>query len=318
MKHIFIHNPAAGKDSNRAVAALQQQMTAYDGQLTYEFYSTVAPGDATTYVRARCEAEPEEALRFYACGGDGTANEVMHGLIGQKNASMTIYPCGSGNDYVKYYGGAERFLDLEALLNATETPVDVMQVGDRYALNVTHFGFDTAVTRTMIKVRKKKLIGGSNAYTAGIVTALFTAMKNECTVWVDGEQINDGAMLLCTIANGSHVGGAYRCAPHSLNDDGLLEVCLVHPVSHITFLKLIKKYKEGVHLDDPRFKNLIAYRRGKSIRVSAPEGFAYLLDGEIVEQNEFTVNVLQHAVRFAVPAVKAEAAKANEKELQPV
>lgn len=305
MKHIFILNPAAGKNNAAAAAHLKEQMKRYDGKLTYEFYKTERAGDATEYVRRRCESEPNEALRFYACGGDGTANEVLHGVVGRSNASMTVYPCGSGNDFVKYYGGAQRFLDIDALIAAEETPIDIMRTGDRYALNVTHFGFDTAVSRTMEKYRHKKLIGGKKAYTMGIVNALLTAMKNSCTVWVDGEQINDGRMLLCTVANGTHVGGAYKCAPHSDNTDGLLEICLARPVSRFTFIKLISVYKAGTHLKDPRFRNIISYRRGKSVRVSAPEGFAFLLDGEIVEQNEFTVEICPAAVRFAVPAERS-------------
>ncbi|MBQ9098715.1 MAG: hypothetical protein IJY50_04720 [Clostridia bacterium] len=302
MKHIFVYNPAAGQNNKTLFERLQEKLKEYDEKLTYEFYFTKAPGDATTFVRERCAAEPEAQLRFYACGGDGTANEVLHGVVGQPNASMSCYPCGSGNDFVKYYGGAERFLDVDALLNATETPIDVMKIDDRYSLNVTNFGFDTAVARTMDKVRHKKILGGKNAYTTGIVTALIKAMKNDCTVWVDGEQINDGKMLLCTVANGSYVGGAFNCAPHSDNTDGLLEVCLVKPISRFTFLKLVNVYKEGTHLDDPRFHNIVVYRRGKSVRVSAPEGFAYTLDGEIVEQNEFTIDICPGAVRFAIPA----------------
>lgn len=302
MKHIFIYNPAAGKNNKTAIATLKEQMSAYDVTLDYEFYETTGPGDATAYVRERCEKQPDEAFRFYACGGDGTANEVLHGVVGHDNASMTCYPCGSGNDFVKYYGGAERFLDLDALLHATETPIDIMRIDDRYSLNVTNFGFDTAVVRTMEKVRHKKILGGKNAYTTGIATALMTAMKNDCTVWVDGEQLNDGKMLLCTVANGSYVGGSFHCAPHSDNTDGLLEVCLVRPISRFTFLKLVNVYKEGTHLDDPRFANIIAYRRGRSVRVSAPEGFAFTLDGELMEKNEFTIEICPAAIRFAIPA----------------
>ena len=308
MKHIFILNPVAGQNNTEATARLQECLKKYDGKLTYEIYKTTGIGDATAHVRSRCEAEPGEQLRFYACGGDGTANEVLRGVVGHDNASMTIYPCGSGNDFVKYYGGADRFLDVDALLNAEETAIDVMRVGDRYSLNATHFGFDTAVTRIMEKHRHKKLMGGKRAYTMGILGAFLGAMNNDCTVWVDGEQINDGRLLLCTVANGNHVGGAYKCAPLSDNTDGLLEICLVRPISRITLLKLIGVYKKGTHLEDPRFEKIIAYRRGKSVRVSAPEGFAYLMDGEIVEQNEFTVEICPAAVRFAVPALKTDAA----------
>lgn len=302
MKHIFVHNPAAGKNSTKAIAALQEHLKKYEGTLEIEFYSTKGPKDAAAYVKERCEAEPEADLRFYACGGDGTANEVLHGVMGHSNASMTCYPCGSGNDFVKYYGGADRFLDIDALLFAEEKRIDVMKIGDRYSLNVTNFGFDTAVVRTMEKMRRKKLFGGKSAYYAGILKAFFTAMKNECTVYVDGEQLNDGKLLLCTVSNGSYVGGSFCCAPHSSNEDGLLEICLVRPISRLKLLQLIGLYKEGRHLDDPRFRNIVVYRRGKSVHVEAPEGFAYSLDGEVIPDNDFTIEICPGALRFAVPA----------------
>lgn len=306
MKHIFIYNPVAGRDNRQAIALLQEKMHDYDGSIDYEFYPTKSAGDATAYVRQRCEQGGDEPLRFYACGGDGTANEVLHGIVGFDHASMTCYPCGSGNDFVKYYGGAARFLDIDALLNGSETPIDIMRVGDRYALNVTNFGFDTAVVRTMEKVRHKPIIGGKNCYTTGIVTALFNAMKNKCTVFADGEQINDGKCLLCTVACGTYVGGSFRCAPRSKNDDGLLEVCLVKPISRLTLVKLIGVYSEGTHLDDPRFKDIVTYRQAKSVRVTAPQGFSYCLDGELVYENDFTIEVCPAAIRFVVPATQAD------------
>lgn len=313
MKHIFIYNPTAGGDNSKRIAALQEKMKTDYAELQYEFYPTKAEKDATDYVRARCLAEPDEKLRFYACGGDGTANEVLHGIVGFENASMTCFPCGSGNDYVKYYGGAARFLDIDALIAAEEKVVDIMRVNDRYSINVTNFGFDTVVAQTMHHVRHKKVIGGKHAYTTGIVKALFTAMKNDCTVWVDGEKLNDGKMLLCTVSNGRYVGGAYCCAPHAQNDDGLLDICLVKPLSRLTLVKLIGAYKAGRHLEDPRFKNLITYRRGKSVRVVAGEGFGYTLDGEVVSCSDFTIEICPGAVRFAVPTEKSASCDCDEK-----
>ena len=127
-------------------------------------------------------------------------------------------------------------------------------------------------------------------------------MKNACHVSVDGELLNpEGNILLCTIANGQYVGGSFRCAPRSLDNDGQLEVCLVKPISVFTFINLVKVYTEGTHLDDDRFAKILEYRRGKKIEIEAPEGFVYSFDGELIRQNKFTVEVVPNAIRFAVP-----------------
>ena len=299
MKHLFVVNPAAGKEN--ALPALREKVAALFPDLDVEFYETKAEKDATVFVKNYCERHPEP-VRIYACGGDGTLNEVVSGAIGFPQVSVASYPSGSGNDFVKYYGGKDAFFDLAALVNGEEELIDVMKIGDRYAINATHFGFDSAVAKTMAAVRRKKIIGGKNAYTTGVVKALFTAMKNPCKVTVDGELLNPaGSILLCTIANGQYVGGSYRCAPRSLDNDGLLEVCLVRPISIFTFLKLMNDYKIGTHLENPAFAKFMVYRRGKEVKISAPDGFVYSLDGELVTGGEFTVQVLPKALKFVVP-----------------
>ena len=299
MKHLFFVNPAAGKEN--VINRLKEKVASLFPQLDAEFYETKAEKDATAFVKNYCETHKEE-VRFYACGGDGTLNEVVSGAVGFPQVSVTSYPCGSGNDFVKYYGGKDAFLDLEDLILGDEEEIDVMKIGDRYAINATHFGFDSAVAKTMANVRRKKIIGGKNAYTTGVIKALFTAMKNACKVFADGELLNPaGSILLCTIANGQYVGGSYRCAPRSLDNDGLLEVCLVRPISIFTFLKLMNDYKVGTHLDNPAFQKFTVYRRAKEVKISAPEGFVYSLDGELVTGSNFTVEVLPRALRFLVP-----------------
>ena len=299
MKHIFILNPAAGKEN--ALQTLKQRLREQFEGVDYEIYLTKASKDAITYIKEYCSTHAEP-VRFYACGGDGTLNEVVNGAVGFPQASVGCYPCGSGNDFVKYYGGKEYFLDLSAQLEAEEEEIDLIRVGDGYAINAAHFGFDSCVAKTMMNVRRKKLIGGKNAYTTGIVVALLRAMKNKCKVTVDGELLNpEGKILLCTLANGQYVGGSFRCAPRSVNNDGLLEVCLVSPVSHFKFIRLMNDYKAGSHLSNPKFESVLKYCRGKKIEIEAPEGFVYSFDGELIQQSHFTVEIAHNAIRFAVP-----------------
>ena len=295
MKHVFIVNPAAG---NGSVPAFVRERVG--GRADCEVYETAGKRDATEYVRSRCAGSAEE-LCFVACGGDGTVNEVASGIALQPNASMTVLPLGSGNDFVKAFGGKARFLDVEALLKAKPKPIDILKVGDRWALNAFHFGLDAAVAKTMIAVKPKPIIGGRNAYPTGVAKALIFDMRTWCRMEVDGEPFHEGHMLLCTVANGQYVGGSYRCAPRSLSDDGLAEICLVKPVSRLRFLKLMDAYKEGSHLEDPRFDGVVCYRQGRVIEVSGKPGFTVSLDGEIVEGESFRVEVVRGGLLFAVP-----------------
>ncbi len=298
MKHVFIVNPTAGKGDT--LASIRKSLDLKQ-DFEYEIYVTSKAGDATDYVAKRCE-ETDEDIRFYSCGGDGTLNEVVSGCVGHSNAIVALYPSGSGNDFVKYYGGKDNFLNLDNLIEGTETKIDIIKVGDRYAINACHFGLDSAVARKMNQVRHKKIIGGKNAYNTGVFYALLTAMKTKCKVIGDGEELNDDKILLCTIANGKYVGGSYLSAPRSKNDDGYLEVCCIKPVAIIKFLRLIKVYKAGTHLDREDLKKYIEYRRCKNVEIiGGQKNFAISLDGEVVEGERFTVETLEKELRFIIP-----------------
>ena len=300
MKYIFIVNPHAGAEDNEQ--KIREQIAALPNAQECEVYITKAVGDATDYIKAYLAENPDEKVRFIACGGDGTVNEVFNGAVGHENVSVSCYPCGSGNDFVKVFGGAEKFMDIAALVAAPEKKIDLLKVGDRYSNNVVNFGFDTTVAITINKQREKTGHGGKSAYTKGIVTALLTSMKNKCKVRADGEVLNpDGRFLLCTIANGQYVGGSFKCAPRAQVDDGLIEVCLIKPISRLRFVKILGPYTEGKHLDDESMQDIIVYRQAKKVEVVAPEGFAYSLDGEIIYESKFSVEIAEDAVSFACP-----------------
>ena len=299
MKHIFIVNPAAGrKDRSRKLTELIKSGA---HGTNFEIYQTRCAGDATRFVSEYCK-QYNGPVRFYGCGGDGTLNEIVNGMVGCDNAALGCIPCGSGNDFVKYYGGAEHFMSIENLICGEERSIDLMKVDDKYCVNVCDFGFDAFVTKTMYEVKHHPILGGGNAYTTGVVKALTNGMQTPCRIFVDGEEITSGNILLCTIANGRYVGGSFQCAPRALNDDGQLEVCLMNPVSRTKFLTMAGAYQKGTHIDDPRFANgIMSYRRGRRVTVEGGEGFVYILDGEIISKPKFTVEIAESAVRFVVP-----------------
>ena len=298
MHSVFIINPKAGKGN----AASFIENSIKDENLDAEIYYTKCVMDANAYVKEFLEKHKDEKTRFIACGGDGTINEVFSAAVGYENASVSVYPCGSGNDFVKVFGGMSRFSNVKALTLAPEQKLDVMKVDDRYAINVTNFGFDTTVAMKVNEDRAKTGHGSKFSYTKGIVRALVKSMNNRCTVKTDGQVLNpDGRILLCTVANGQYVGGSFKCAPRAKTDDGLLEVCLCVPISRLKFVTLLGPYTNGEHIDNPKFAKVMKYTRAKKIEIEAADGFAYSLDGEIIHKNRFSIEIVPGALNFACP-----------------
>ena len=296
MKHLFIFNPGAG---NGKISPEQVKEQLQNSGLDFEIYITKGPRDATEYVARR--AASGEAIRFYACGGDGTIKETAEGVIGCGNAELSVVPIGSGNDFVKCFGGAENFRDLPALCAAPAMPIDVITVGREHAINACNCGFDAVAADHMIKVKRKKWIGGKNAYTTGLIYAIFHAMKNRGTVWADGEKIMEGAFLMCTISNGKYIGGKFQCAPLADTGDGWLEVCCFRPVSLWKLIRVIGMYERGEHIGNPAFANIMVYRRAKRVEIESQQELTVALDGEIRHMKTLVAEVRPHALSFAAP-----------------
>ena len=92
MKHVFIINPAAGsRDRTKEYTRIIEECCK---ELSYEIHVSQAPGECTRL--AREAAQTGEEVRLYACGGDGTLNEVAAGAAGFGNAAITAF-CASGN-----------------------------------------------------------------------------------------------------------------------------------------------------------------------------------------------------------------------------
>ena len=123
-KHIFIINPAAGRSDQTAPVAGVIGELLRRRALDYEILITEAPKHATRLVAEAAARAGDRPLRFYACGGDGTLNEVATAVVRIPNAACTHFPTGSGNDFIKIFGSDMADPDLlrrarEELLAAT-------------------------------------------------------------------------------------------------------------------------------------------------------------------------------------------------------
>ena len=139
MRHLFIINPAAGKRGTTAQLERLLDKLSFPHEVAY----TRGEGDARRLTEEA--ARTGEPLRVYACGGDGTLNEVVNGAAGLDHVAITNVPKGTGNDFLKIFGPDYRtlFYDLEALAVGPETQFDLMDCNGHLGIDVVRRGFCT-------------------------------------------------------------------------------------------------------------------------------------------------------------------------------
>lgn len=295
MRYCFVIN--GRKDKEFIQQKLRTQIDEA-GLKDYFLFHTSCPKDATRFVRNYCENHLQEEVCFVACGGDGTINEVANGLVGFEHKYLAVMAYGSGNDFVKYYPQSD-FRSVEALLRGEKQAIDVLQIGDRYSVNVCNFGFESLVCSRANYLSAK---GAKWPYRRGILWAVLHGMRSRISVTADGEKLNKSPyILLGTAANCQYVGGEYQCAPRASNDDGLIELCLVHPISIFLFISVLPYYRNGKHLDVPAYRSFLDYRQVKQVVLDAPKGMELCLDGELFPGTHFEINILEKAIQFIIP-----------------
>ena len=293
MKHLFIINPAAGsRDRTAEYTAEIQRLCA---GLDYEITVSQAPGECRRL--AREAAETGQEVRIYACGGDGTLNEVVSGAAGYPNAAVTAFPGGSGNDFVKLFSEPAAFSDLSRLLDAEEVCFDLIACNDDLALNICSVGLDARIGTDVARYKRLPFFHGFNAYALSTVVNLFRGISEHYLVEIAGERI-DGEQTFVCVCNGRYYGGGFNPVPEADPTDGKLDVLLVKKVSLLQVPGIIGKYKNGCWRELPEF---IRHFRTDRVRIVCDGPTAVNLDGELRIAKEVEMKVAAEKVNFFFP-----------------
>ena len=308
VKHIFILNPAAG--GGKGADILPAVMAALTGTDTdYEIHRTISIGDAGNFVRGRLADSGTGRIRFYACGGDGTVNEVLNGIMGNDNAEIAVVPTGTGNDFVRNFASPRDFLDISKQLASGARRIDALRyecftegvsMGSGYALNMFNLGFDANVVARAAEL-KHGIIKGTAAYIAGVMSCLVKLKTMDMRVRVDGADYADGVFLLAGAANGGYSGGGFHGLPPAMVDDGLMDLLLVRSVTRRFFISIVKKYHDGTHIGNKKLEGVLSNLQCHELEFSSEQQFTLAIDGETAYADRLVVSIVPNAVNFVVP-----------------
>ena len=295
MHHLFIINPRAGK--KRSTQQLEESIRSLD--LSHEIVHTKKAGDACRI--ARMMAETGEDVRLYACGGDGTLNEVVNGAAGFPNAAVTNVPIGTGNDFLKIFGkdAKKRFSDLEALSQGPQTAMDLIDCNGLLGIDIVCCGLDARIATDKDKYNDLPMVTGIGAYIlSALANVLFKGIAKPMAVDCGDLHFEGDTALVC-VCNGRYYGGGFMPVGDNMPDDGLLETLVVRKVSKLTFFRLVKEYGSGKYRDYP---DLIWYRQGDGATIRSEQELVAVVDGETVRGTTLNIRLSDKKVNFFYPA----------------
>ncbi len=295
LKHLFIINPAAGKYDHTAELTEKIKSLCEARGLDWSIHVSRQPGNCTAITREA--AASGEEYRIYACGGDGTLNEVVCGAAGAANVAVTHWPCGSGNDFIKNFNEPPAFFELSRLLDAEETLLDLIQVGEDYSLSICSMGIDARIGTEIQKYKRLPLVSGKGAYNLSTVVNLIKGIHRHYAVEINGETIDDRFTLIC-ICNGRFYGGGYQPIPEARPDDGRLDVLLVKKVSRLQVAGLINKYKAGQYA---AFPALFRHFSTDRVVIHCDREEVVNLDGEARRGKDVEICLSDKKLRFFYP-----------------
>jgi len=263
------------------IALLEGWASDHD-EIQLETYETQGRLDALH--RSKESAEFNAVL---SCGGDGTNNEVLNGLMSiqqSERPTLAILPLGSGNDFARILPQRSPIEVLSALEKNQPTSIDVLRVRTQnkqwYALNMITCGIGAEIAATVNR-RKFSLPPAFNYY-VGIIQWLLK-FKAPVLEIISDAGTSKSRTFLGAFGNGTYAGNGLGLNPQSSIDDGLMGVSIVGNVGVYDFLRYQSILKKAQKVKDAR----LTYSTSTSTTIRIKEGTcAFETDGEVLDRLE--------------------------------
>jgi diacylglycerol kinase (ATP) len=294
-----ILNPIAGRGAGARLSS-RIDTCLHDLGLAFDLVTTQAPGHATHLAQ---EAVLQGRDLVVAVGGDGTANEILNGLVRTNSdangAALAILPIGTGNDFA-FGAGVPLELEkaCEAVVQAQSRCIDIGHVvaDNEHALyfgNGVGIGFDAVVN---MESRKLKRLRGFLVYLVAVFRTLaFYYNAPETRVRVDDRELVQPSLMI-SVMNGYRFGGGFHVTPGSQMDDGLFDLCVTPKISRPEMVAFVPRFMRGTHTKDPR----ITMMQGFKVVVTSDSPWIAHVDGEIygVGARRFEVELVPLRLRL--------------------
>ena len=274
---LFIVNPTAGRTQSRGPLFDAVSVFSNAGYLV-RVRTTAAHGDATVIARE----EGGEYDVVVCCGGDGTLNETVSGLLQLEHPPLLAYlPRGTTNDFASSLHISSRPAEAaRAVERRRPQSLDAGHWNDRCFVYVASFGAFTKSSYSASQAAKNAL--GHFAYILEGMKDLNTLRPYKLRLTADGEVL-DGEYLFGAVCNSTSIGGLMKLDPaRVVLDDGKFEMLLIPmPKSAVELQELLRAL-----LNQQYDTGGLIFRHVSHVTVEPEEDLPWSLDGEYAPSAE--------------------------------
>ncbi len=235
-----------------------------------------------------------------ACGGDGTLNGVINGIMqGNTSTPVGFIPLGTENVFGWQAGIPRNPLDACQLISSgNRTRIDL---GKIYTNAVSYFilmagiGFDAKVVHD-VKPPLKNLIGNLSYPLMGLLNLLTYNPSKLFIQYNEGKTVHE--CYFAVVGNSKVYGGQYKVTPYADIQDGMLDVCLFKKrsrynlLSHILHIITKKQLRTDSHD--------IEYIKAGKINISASEKTWIQIDGELLGELPCKIEIVPGAIQMVL------------------
>ena len=273
MNVLFIYNPYAGKTQiKNHLYDILNIFSVADYSLTV--VPTKKAGQAKTYIK-----ENYNKFDLLICsGGDGTLNEVINGLLINKEnniPNLAYIPAGSTNDFAQSIKLPKNMTNAAKLITEGKPyAYDLGKFNEKYFVYVAAFGAFTGVSYETPQDRKNAL--GHFAYLIEGLKSLSNIKSYK--VKVKSKELNiEEKFIYGMVTNTYSVGGLYKLDHKKVKlDDGLFEVLLIKEPKDLIDLNDITSFLLGTSKES----HLVYSFNTQKISFETNEEMPWTLDGE--------------------------------------
>jgi diacylglycerol kinase (ATP) len=301
-RYLLIVNPTSGRGFAGRSLPLMERELGKNG-IDYKLVQTEYPWHAA---RLAEQGARDGFQTVVVASGDGTANEVLNGLMranlaGFNQTAMAQIAVGTGNDFAFGMGipsGVEAGVRIIAQNFRRRMDVGVVKGGDfpegRYFGNGVGIGFDAATGFVAAKIR---WIRGLLLYLIAAIETIFIYYKAPTVKLSYDDKEMEISPLMLSIMNGRRMGGGFFFAPNGDPGDGIFDLCIARSVNQLRIFGLIPYFMKGTQGTQKE----VTMAKARSVKVTAIQGTLPVhCDGETVcfEGKEITIEMIPAQIEF--------------------